>query len=152
MRTGPLRVATWNIHRGRGSLGPFRPQRIAEVIAEIAPDLMALQEAQHYFSRRTAMLDAAALARDAGLHLLRVTEGEQGFRSNLLLVRADAILRQGPIGLRLGGWEPRGAILVELEFGRLPFRVLTAHLSLGSRRRVAQAAALLAAAAVKARC
>jgi endonuclease/exonuclease/phosphatase family metal-dependent hydrolase len=146
MTQGLLRVATWNIHRGRGLLGPFRPGRIAEVIAEMVPDLLALQEAQHYFRRGDGMLDAEVLARDCGLRLLRVVSGEQGFRSNLLLARAHVLLRQGPIGLKLGGWEPRGAILAELEAGRGPFRVLAAHLSLGSGRRAIQAGALLAAA------
>jgi endonuclease/exonuclease/phosphatase family metal-dependent hydrolase len=141
-----LRVATYNIHRGRGGLaGPFRPDRIAAVIAEIAPDLIALQEAQHYFSRRTAMLDAEALARELGLRLLQPRAEQQGWRSNLVLARADAVLRHGPIGLPLGGWEPRGALLAELDFGEGPFRLLATHLSLGAARRARQAQALLGA-------
>jgi endonuclease/exonuclease/phosphatase family metal-dependent hydrolase len=142
-----LRVATWNIHRGRGAFGPFRPQRIAAVLAEIRPDLVALQEAQHYLRRGTDMLDYAAIARDLGLAPLRAAEAPShaGWRGNVVLARQGAVLRHGPLGLRLGGLEPRGALLAELDLGEGPFRLLACHLSLGAARRRAQAAALLAA-------
>lgn len=39
-----LRVATYNIHRARGLDRRTRPSRIAAVLAEIAPDVVALQE------------------------------------------------------------------------------------------------------------
>jgi len=39
-----LRVATYNIHRSRGLDGRTNPERIAEVIRGIAPDVIALQE------------------------------------------------------------------------------------------------------------
>ena len=40
-----LRVATYNIHRCRGLDGRTSPARIAEVIASVEPDIVALQEA-----------------------------------------------------------------------------------------------------------
>ena len=142
-------VATYNVHRGRGPVGRFRPERIARVIAEIAPDLIALQEAQHYLRPGKGMMDAALLEREAGLRLLRVTAraGEQGWRGNLVLLRVDAKILRPPIGLRIGGMEPRGAILAELDLGGGPFRLLATHLSLGAARRKRQAEALLAAVA-----
>ncbi|HWL83145.1 MAG TPA: endonuclease/exonuclease/phosphatase family protein [Roseomonas sp.] len=140
-------VATYNIHRGRPAAGLFHPERIERVIAEIHPDLIALQEAQHYFRRGTGMLDSRRLERELGLRPLHVTNraGEQGWRSNVLLARREAMILHGPVGLRLGGWEPRGAILVELDLGPGPLRVVATHLSLGARRRELQAAALLEA-------
>ena len=39
-----LRVATYNVHRCRGLDGRTSPERIAEVIRSIEPDLIALQE------------------------------------------------------------------------------------------------------------
>jgi endonuclease/exonuclease/phosphatase family metal-dependent hydrolase len=142
-----MRVATWNIHRGRGAFGRFRPELVAAVIAEIAPDVIALQEAQHWLRPGRAMLDAALLERHCGLLPVAVTgrPGEQGWRSNVLLARAGVRLAAPPRGLRLGGWEPRGAILAELDLGRGPFRLLAAHLSLGAARRRRQAAAMLGA-------
>ena len=146
-------VATYNIHRGRGHnpAGPFRPDRIAEVIAEIGPDLIALQEAQHYLRPGVPMLDAEGVERRLGLRLLRVPAvghrpgDHQGWRGNLVLVRRDAVMLRQPVGLRLGGWEPRGAILAELDLGWGPFRLLAAHLSLGAERRSLQAMTLLRA-------
>ncbi len=146
-------VATYNAHRGRGlnPAGPFRPDRIAGVVAEIRPDLIALQEAQHYLRPGVAMLDAEAVERDLGLRLLRVPSvahrpgDHQGWRGNLVLVRRDAEILRPPVGLRLGGLEPRGAVLAELDLGWGPFRLIAAHLSLGPERRRHQAEALLEA-------
>lgn len=140
-------VATWNIHRGRGAAGWFRPERIQAVIAEIRPDLIALQEAQHYLRRGRPMLDAAAIARETGLAPLPVAErpDDQGWRSNVVFVRQDALILRPPTGLRLGGLEPRGAVLAEFDLGWGPFRLLAAHLSLGAEQRRRQARALLEA-------
>jgi endonuclease/exonuclease/phosphatase family metal-dependent hydrolase len=140
-----MRVATWNIHRGRAAFGRFRPDRITAVLAEMRPDLVALQEAQHHLRRGAPMLDTAAIEHATGLVPLRVDPRQQGFRGNVVLVRRDAVLLSGPRGLRLGGWEPRGGIQVDLDLGQGPFRLLCAHLSLGAPRRRAQAALLMAA-------
>jgi endonuclease/exonuclease/phosphatase family metal-dependent hydrolase len=143
-----VKVATWNIHRGRAMAGLFRPGRIAAVIAELGADLVVLQEAQHYLRRGAPMLDAARILRDAGLRPLPIAQrpDHQGWRSNLLLARADVRVLRGPVGLQLGGWEPRGGILAELDFGHGPLRVLTAHLSLGAQTRRHQGELLLRAA------
>ena len=39
-----VRVATYNIHRSRGLDRRTRPERIAQVLASVAPDIVALQE------------------------------------------------------------------------------------------------------------
>jgi endonuclease/exonuclease/phosphatase family metal-dependent hydrolase len=137
-------VASYNIHGCRGTAGPFRPDRVARVIAEIRPDLIALQEAQFYFRRGAGMLDAEAIERDLGLRPLRVTgrPGEQGWRGIVVLVRREAEILRPPVGLRLGGLEPRGGIMAELDLGWGPFRLIAAHLSLGAARRRIQAEAL----------
>jgi endonuclease/exonuclease/phosphatase family metal-dependent hydrolase len=146
-----MRVATWNIHRGRGPFGWFRPSRIVAVIAEIAPRLIALQEAQHYLRPAADMLDYDALARAARLRPIRVAErpAEHGWRSNQLLVRDDVTVIAAR-GLRLGGLEPRGAIVATLDLGGGAVRVIACHLSIGAARRRAQAALLLAAMAEEA--
>lgn len=144
-------VATYNVHRCRGinPAGPFRPDRVAGVIAEIRPDLIALQEAQHYLRPGAPMLDAGAIERETGLRPLRLPGvahrpgDHQGWRGNVVLVRRDAVVLRPPVGLRLGGPEPRGAILAELDLGSGPFRLLAAHLSLGPGRRRRQAEMLL---------
>lgn len=137
-----MRVATWNIHRGRGAFAPYRPALIPPVIAEVAPDVIALQEAQHWRAERVRILDEAALAA-AGLRVLPVSGHGQGFRANVLLARADARILRGPVGVRLGGLEPRGAVMADLDLGEGPFRVVGAHLSLGAGTRRRQARLIL---------
>lgn len=141
-----MRVATWNIHRGRGTAGWFRPGRVLQVIGELGADLIGLQEAQHYLRRETPMLDEARLAA-MGLRSIRLPETprQQGWRSNVLLARQGALLLRPPEGLPLGGMEPRGALVAELDLGGGPVRVIVAHLSLGAGRRVRQGERLLAA-------
>ena len=39
-----FRVATYNIHRSRGMDWKVRPDRIVDVLREIKPDIVALQE------------------------------------------------------------------------------------------------------------
>jgi endonuclease/exonuclease/phosphatase family metal-dependent hydrolase len=140
-------VATWNVHGCRGTAGWFRPGRTAAVLAEIRPDLIALQEAQHWLAPARGMLDAAAIERELGLVPLAVTArpGEQGWRGNVLLVRREAWVLRPPVGLRIGGAQPRGAVMAELDLGAGPFRVVATHLSLGPGQRRLQAAAILAA-------
>lgn len=146
-RDRDMLVATYNVHRGRPPAGLFRPEGIARVIAEIRPDLIALQEAQHYLRRDAPMLDEDHLAWESGLRPLRLHDRprEQGWRSNLVLVRHDAAVLRPPVGLRIGGMEPRGAIITELDLGWGPFRLIATHLSLGAARRKRQALALLQA-------
>jgi endonuclease/exonuclease/phosphatase family metal-dependent hydrolase len=140
-----LRVATWNIHRGRPAFGPFRPERVAPVLAEIGADLVALQEAQHHFDRARPMLDEAALDRLAGLRVLRASADQQGWRANVLLARPTLRVLRGPLPLNLGGLEPRGGLIAEVEGGAGPVRVAAAHLSLTAERRRLQAGLILAA-------
>jgi endonuclease/exonuclease/phosphatase family metal-dependent hydrolase len=43
-KTHKLRIATYNIHRCRGLDGRTKPERIAEVLAQVNADIIALQE------------------------------------------------------------------------------------------------------------
>lgn len=140
-----LIVASWNIHRGLSAL--FRPSAhlVPRALAEIGADLVALQEAQIWGRPGLALLDEAALRREAGLRALRPSPGTQGFRGNVLLASERVELRRGPTPLPLGGWEPRGALVAEVAWGGKTLRVACAHLSLGAGDRRRQAELLLGA-------
>jgi endonuclease/exonuclease/phosphatase family metal-dependent hydrolase len=139
-----VRVATYNIRRGWPLTGWYAPARMLAVIAELGADLVCLQEAQHWLRGGADMLDGRALAA-LGLRPLAVAERPDhlGWRGNLVLVAEHARVLRAPVGLRLGGAEPRGAILAELDLGAGPFRLLATHLSLGAERRRRQARLLL---------
>jgi endonuclease/exonuclease/phosphatase family metal-dependent hydrolase len=141
---GPVTVASYNVHKCVGTDRRFDPARIARVIGEIAPDIIAIQEADRRFGRRTGLLDTAAL-REAGLTLLpisRLPDGH-GWHGNALAVRAGTPLSVQR--LALPGAEPRGAVIVELELPAGRLRVVAAHFGLLRRCRTRQGAAILEA-------
>lgn len=141
-----MRIATFNVHKCIGGDRRFDPARIAAVIQELEADLVAVQEADRRFGVRTGLLDAGALER-AGLRVLPTSvlpEGH-GWHGNAILLRRDARVLRGPIRLPLPGLEPRGAVLVEVDLGAGPLRVIAAHLSLLRRCRTQQGRALLQA-------
>ena len=143
-----LRVASYNVHKCVGTDGRFDPGRVAAVVAELRADLVALQEVDKRFGRRTARLDPDAIMRITGLVPLPVSDLPDGlgWHGNALLVRRGtrARLRR----LDLPGAEPRGAVVAELDMpGQAggPLRVVAAHFGLLRRCRTRQATAILEA-------
>jgi len=140
---GELRVASWNLHKCVGTDGKFDPARSIAVIAELGADLVALQEADKRFGRRTGLLDLERLERETGLVPLPVSElhDGHGWHGNAILVRPGigARIRR----LRLPGAEPRGAVMAELDLPVGPLRVVGAHLGLLLHSRHRQAIAIL---------
>lgn len=141
-----MKIATYNIHKCRGSDGRARPDRIIAVLREIGAELVAVQEVDRRFGSRIGLLDLAALRDQAGLRLLAQSDAPDGhgWHGNALLVARDPVSYRRR-RIRLPGVEPRGAIIVELDFGDGPFRVIAAHLGLLRRSRMSQAHALVAA-------
>src|SRR5579872_6546961 len=141
-----MKIASYNIHKCKGTDGRVSPDRIVSVIGEIAADLVALQECDHRFGRRNGLLDPAAIRRETGMHLLVQSDApdRHGWHGNALLVRGEPRSYQRS-RLRLPGFEPRGAIIAELDLGEGSFRVMAAHLGLLRRSRVEQANAILTA-------
>ena len=133
-----LSVATWNIHKGIGRDRRRDLNRTAAVIGEIAPDIMALQEADTRFFGRKGLLDLQALAREHGLVAVALPGGgpAHGWHGNVLLLReaeVDAVHR-----IDLPGLEPRGALIADLNHGGQPLRVIGTHLGLWTGSRAAQ--------------
>lgn len=144
-----LRVASYNVHKCVGTDGRFDPERVARVLAELDADLVALQEADRRFGRRTGLLDVAALKRATGLVPLpaSVLPDGLGWHGNALLVRPGTTWRLHR--LDLPGTEPRGAIVAELVLpgAGSPLRVIAAHFGLLRRCRTRQVEAVLEAVA-----
>jgi endonuclease/exonuclease/phosphatase family metal-dependent hydrolase len=135
-----IRVATYNIHRGRGLDGQERLDRIAGVLGELDAGLIALQEV---FAGQAETLAAAT-----GLHAVfgvtrHLPEGPYG---NLCLSRWPLVAEQRH-DLSVAGREPRGCLRVDVDVagalsGRL--HVFNVHLGLGYRERIHQARRLAA--------
>lgn len=144
----PVTLATYNIRRCLGNDRRLSPDRIAQVIADCAADIVALQE-----------IDVGRL-RSGGIDQARVIAEKLGFTSHFhpaLRIAdeqyGDAVLTRYPsrlvkVGLLPGLrnlWpaEPRGAIWVEAMVGGARLQVINTHFGLGPRERRAQAGALL---------
>jgi endonuclease/exonuclease/phosphatase family metal-dependent hydrolase len=87
-----LVVMSYNIHHGQGSDGVFDLARIAQLILDAEPDLVALQEVDVRTRRASGVDQAAELARLTGMHVafaraIRYSGGEYG----------DAVLSRYPI-------------------------------------------------------
>ena len=64
-----VRVLSYNIHHGEGTDGRIDLERIAQVIANTRPDLVALQEVDRNVERSGGVDQAAELARLTGLRM-----------------------------------------------------------------------------------
>jgi endonuclease/exonuclease/phosphatase family metal-dependent hydrolase len=146
---GVLRVASYNVHKCVGTDGRFDPDRVAAVVGELGADLVALQEVDRRFGRRTGLLDAAAVRRLTGLVPLPVSDLPDGlgWHGNAVLVRPGTTWSLHRMDLP--GAEPRGAVIAELALpgGGGELRVVAAHFGLLRRCRARQAAAVLDAVA-----
>ncbi len=62
-----LRVLTYNIHHGRGTDGEFDYARLAKIITDLDPDVVALQEVDRKTQRASGLDQAARLGELTGL-------------------------------------------------------------------------------------
>ena len=148
-QTRSLLIASYNVHKCVGVDKKFDPGRIAAVIKEIDPDVIALQEADTRFGERVGLLDLAHLEREVGLSWVGATSharGAHGWHGNVILARHNAVRSLSPV--KLPGLEPRGAVVADLELkSGLHIRLIAAHFGLLRHSRRQQAAALVSHAA-----
>lgn len=141
-----MRVATYNVHKCVGPDGEYRPDRVAEVIAELNADVIAIQEADQRFGKKNGLLNPAHLLETTGMHLLSQSDvpGGHGWHGNTLLVRNKPISYDRR-RLTLPGMESRGAVVADIDFGVGPIRFVATHLGLLRGCRYRQAGAILSA-------
>ncbi len=139
-----LRVMTYNVHSCIGMDGKTAPERIARVIAQYAPDIVALQELDVGRMRTGGVDQAHLIAQHLGMELhfhaaIHIEEEQYG----------DAVLSRLPMRLiksaqlpGSGMVQPRGALWTEITTaaGRLQF--LNTHLGLTRNDRRLQIDAL----------
>lgn len=142
--TGTL-IASYNVHKCVGVDGRFDPSRVAQVIREIAPDIIALQEADKRFGARHGLLDLARLKEETGLVPVPVASANaaaHGWHGNVVLFRQGLVRDVHQVSLP--GLEPRGALVVDLDLeGGTEVRIVAAHLGLLRRSRSQQTRMLL---------
>lgn len=138
-----ISVASYNIHKGVGTDRRRDLDRTVAVIAEIGADILALQEVDTRLGERKGLLDLDRIRRDLGLIAIPLdqTGPAHGWHGNLLLVRNALV--ETVHKLVLPGFEPRGAIVTDMEIHGQPLRVVNTHLGLLPRSRAAQARAII---------
>lgn len=126
-----IRVASYNIQKAIGLDARRRPRRILEVIAEIDPDILALQEADRRFGPRECALPREMIDQltDYAVVPLSTRDRSIGWHGNAILVRRSIRIR-GQKRVALPSFDPRGAVIAELEVQGRHMRVIATHLSL----------------------
>lgn len=143
-----LRIMTYNVHSCLGMDGKISPERIARVIAQHNPDIVALQELDVGRSRTGGVDQAHIIAQYLQMKFhfhptVRIEEELYG----------DAVLTHLPMRLvksdKLPGLfekphlEPRGALWVAIEVNGSEIQFINTHLGLRPKERLAQTEALL---------
>jgi len=126
-----LRIATYNIHGAIGCDGVYMPQRIADVIAELDADIVALQEFTYPASIAVETRSPVVLTT-----LDSYTCATGPTRQNITQCFGNALFTRHPIvdvhriDLSMERREPRGAIAATVNVRGELVHVLAAHLGL----------------------
>jgi len=136
-----LRVASYNIHRGIGSDGHYRPARIRQVLRRLDAQVIALQEVESG-EQHGELLEYLVEDRD-----WRVIEGptlqrHSGRYGNAVLTSLP-LLNDQLLDLSFKQREPRGAIDLRLQHPQRALRIIATHLGLLPGERRAQTRQLL---------
>jgi endonuclease/exonuclease/phosphatase family metal-dependent hydrolase len=133
MEFKPIRLvaASYNIHSCVGRDGRCEPERIVEVLREIGPDIVGLQEVGHRRGRRLRGDQYPFLISATGMHAVTGHHAhyERAEFGNMLLSRWPFKERRA-VDLTIAGSEPRGAIDAEIAIGPQALRIVVAHLGL----------------------
>lgn len=133
-----LRLVTWNVHGCVGVDGKENPGRVAEIINQLAPDVIGLQEMRELalpaIAARTGLQAVAGVTRPEG-------EGQFG---NALLTRLEVVTVDRH-DVSVARHEPRGVLDVKLrhQVGGETIRVVVTHFGLKAQERRRQAELLL---------
>lgn len=139
------RIVTYNVHRCVGNDRRLDVGRIADVLAALDPDIVALQELD-VGRRRTGHVDQAhEIARRLEMthhfHAAMQVE-EERYGDAILTCLPERLVKTGPLPgyERIPGLEPRGALWVEVEVDGRPLQVINTHLGLVPQEQQLQAA------------
>jgi endonuclease/exonuclease/phosphatase family metal-dependent hydrolase len=141
------RIMTYNVHLCIGTDRRLDIDRVADVIAAQAPDIIALQELDVGRARTGGLDQAQELARRLGMRFhfnAALTVENEAYGDAILTHLPERLVKAGPLPgyPRLRGLEPRGALWVAVEVDGHDLQVITTHLGLVPPEQRRQAAAL----------
>ncbi|WP_181700227.1 endonuclease/exonuclease/phosphatase family protein [Chthonobacter albigriseus] len=131
-----MRVMTWNIHGCVGTDGVRSPQRVADVVAAVTPDILAVQEVDLRESHGDPVPFFDLLEAHAGVHRHEVwTISDARRQYGIALISRWEILEARAVDLAYRSREPRTAIDAIIAAPSGPIRVIATHLGLGRGER-----------------
>lgn len=139
-----ISVMTYNVHSSIGMDGKISPLRIAEVIDQCNPDVVALQELDAGLVR-TSLIDQAhliALTLEMSYHFHACLQLEEGGYGNAVLSRFPlCLVKSGALPTEPVNsfFERRGVLWVEIEVAGRPIQILATHFGLNRKERISQA-------------
>ena len=142
------RVMTYNTHACRGRDRRVSEERISQVIAEVQPDIVALQEIDQKRRRSKLVDQAEEVARSLGMTscFSPSREWPTGAYGNAILSRHPITVERTGILPRPRGMalvEPRSAQLATIAVGEHRLQILNTHLGLLAFERLRQVLALM---------
>ena len=145
-----FRIMTYNVHRCVGTDGRLDVARVAAAIAQVRPDVVALQELDVGRARTGGVDQAHAIAHRLGMSFhfhaaLQVEEERYG--DAILTANPLTVVKSGPLpgSSSIRGLEPRGALWVSLELQGRRVQIVNTHLGLVPHEQRAQADCLAGA-------
>ena len=138
-----FRVLTYNVHSCIGSDRRCDPARIADVISECRPDIIALQELDVRRPRTGGIDQAHAIATHLGMdfHFHAALHVEEERYGDAILTALPArLVKAGPLP---SAGEPRGAIRVAVEVEGIELQIVNTHFGVRRSQRLKQSSILL---------
>ena len=148
------RIMTYNVHSCRGVDGKLDVGRVAAVIAQSKPDIVALQELDVHRSRTGRVDQAHAIAERLGMHFhfnAALSVAEERYGDAILTALPIRLVKSAPLPnlrkMKVRGrtieLEDRGALWAEIEVEGSPVQVINTHLGLVPLEQKAQSETLV---------
>jgi endonuclease/exonuclease/phosphatase family metal-dependent hydrolase len=138
------RILTYNVRRCVGNDRRLDVARVAEVLARLEPDIVALQELDVGRARTNHVDQANEIAQrlDMACHFHAAMRVESEFYGDAILSAfPEKLIQTGPLPghPRMTMLEPRGALWIEVEIEGRAVQVINTHLGLVPREQQEQA-------------
>lgn len=142
---GHIRIVSYNVRKCIGLDRKRNPERTLDVINGFDADIVVLQEADKRMGRRPSSIPKRML-RHHSFYVpvsLATNSVSLGWHGNAILVRPHIKILDAA-RINVPSFEPRGAVMAELEIRGKKLRVVGLHLGLIRRHRRRQLASLVA--------
>ena len=131
-----MRVVTWNVHGCVGTDGRFAPERIADVLRALGPDVALLQEVGDNRGVHPPIDQATTLAGALGLHCaIGITMPREPYGYGNCTLSRWPVLDSSTVDLSYSTREPRACLRAIVGHDELRLTTLNVHLGLGASER-----------------